>query len=411
MENSIKNVPEVLAPGGDLSRLKAAVNFGADAVYIGGKVFGMRATPLNFTFEQMKEGVDFAHERDVRVYLTLNTLPTNDEMRKLPEFLPQIKNTGVDAVIVTDMGVLAAVKQILPDMEMHISTQAGVVNFASATALYNMGAKRVVLARELSFDEILDIRNNTPKDLEIEAFVHGAMCMSFSGRCLLSNYIVNRDANRGECAQPCRWKYHLMEEKRPGEYYQIGEDENGSYILNAKDMCMIEHIPQLVESGISSLKIEGRAKSEYYAAVVTNAYRLAVDGYLANPVGYKTEDWLVEEVKKVSHREYTTGFYFGPPNNGQCYETGGYVRKFDIVAVVDYCEDGVVYCTQRNKFLPNDTVEVLSPKSKPFELNVGELYGEDGQPIENTAHSMMKFSFKYAGDIKPGSIIRKEIKK
>lgn len=408
---NINKLPEVLSPGGDLQRLKTAVDFGADAVYIGGKIFGMRATPLNFTFDQMKEGVQYAHERGVRVYLTLNTLPTNEEMRQLPEYLPKINDTGVDAVIVTDMGVLSYVRDILPDMEMHISTQAGVVNYASATALYKMGAKRVVLARELSFDEIIDIRKNTPEDLEIEAFVHGAMCMSFSGRCLLSNYIVNRDANRGECAQPCRWKYHLMEEKRPGEYYQIGEDENGSYILNAKDMCMIEYIPQLVEAGISSLKIEGRAKSEYYAAVVTNAYRLAVDGYAKNPNGYKTEDWLVDEVKKVSHREYTTGFYFGPPKNGQCYETGGYVRRYDIVAVVDYCSDGTVYCTQRNKFFPGDTVEILSPKSKPYEITIGKLYGSDGESIENTAHSMMKFSFKHSCALPKGSIIRKEVVK
>lgn len=408
---SITKLPEVLAPAGDLSRLKAAVNFGADAVYIGGKIFGMRATPLNFTFEQMKEGVEYAHKRGVKVYITLNTLPTNEEMRKLPEFLPYIKDAGIDAVIVTDMGVMAAVKDILPEMEMHISTQAGVVNYASATALYNMGAKRVVLARELNIYDIADIRANTPKDLEIEAFVHGAMCMSFSGRCLLSSYIVNRDANRGECAQPCRWRYHLVEEKRPGEYYQIGEDEFGSYILNAKDMCMIEHIPELVKAGISSFKIEGRAKSEYYAAVITNAYRLAMDAYGQNPEDYRVEDWLVEEVKKVSHREYTTGFYFGTPDNGQCYETGGYVRKYDIVAVVDYCEDGVVYCTQRNKFFPMDTVEILSPKSKPYEINVGDLYDENGEKIEHTAHSMMKFSFKYQGDIAKGSIIRKGIEK
>lgn len=406
-QNIIK--PEVLAPAGDLSRLKAAVDFGADAVYIGGKEFSMRSAPMNFDKYDMLAGVKYAHEHGAKVYLTCNTLPKCEEVERMPEYFEFVKNSGIDAVIANDIGVLSLIKKHMPNMEIHISTQAGIVNHVTASEFYKMGAKRVVLARELPFEEIKYIREHTPKDLEIECFVHGAMCVSFSGRCLLSSYIIGRDANRGECAQPCRWNYSLVEEKRPGEHYPIIEDEKGTYILNAKDMCMVEHIHDLVEAGITSLKIEGRAKSDYYVSVVTNAYRMAVDDYLKNPSAeWKCPEWITREVTMVSHRRYCTGFYYGPIQNGQYYETGGYVRNADVVAVVDSWKNGVAYCTQRNKFLSGDTVELLQPKSEPITLTINSMKNELGEPIENTAHAMMKFSFNCETPLKQGTIVRKE---
>ena len=302
MSNRIK--PEVLAPAGDFERLQAAVKYGADAVYLGATSFGMRANAGNFNEEELRAGVKFAHEHGVRVYLTCNILPTNEEADQLEEFLLRAADAGVDALIVADVGILMMARRLVPQIDIHISTQTGVVNYLTANELYKLGAKRVVLARELPLETIREIRRRTPADLEIECFVHGAMCMSFSGRCLLSNYLTGRDANRGECAQPCRWSYYLMEEKRPGQYFPIFEDEHGSYILNAKDMSMIDHIDDLVDAGITSLKIEGRAKSAYYVSVVTNAYRQAVDQYVADPENYHLAGWLAEEVYKVSHREY-----------------------------------------------------------------------------------------------------------
>lgn len=403
-------IPEVLAPAGDFARLKAAVDFGADAVYIGGKVFTMRASTANFSDEGILKGVAYAHEHGAKVYLTCNTLPRCDEFEYLPAYFEFVKSSGVDAVIISDLGVLSLAKRLMPEMEIHISTQAGVVNHAAACELHAMGAKRVVLARELSLEEIRYIRAHTPPELEIEAFVHGAMCVSFSGRCLLSSYMTGRDSNRGECAQPCRWRYSLTEEKRPNEHYPIFEDEQGTYILNAKDLCMIEHIGELVQAGVTSLKIEGRAKSDYYVSVITNAYRCAVDGYLASPQDYTTPDWLVEEVKKVSHRQYCTGFFYGPIENGQYYENGGYVREYDVVAVVDDWKDGIAYCTQRNKFLKGDTVEVLQPHSRPFELTIETLFAADGSELESTPHPMMAFSFPCNAPLKQGSVIRKCLK-
>lgn len=369
----------------------------------------MRSAPMNFDKDDMLAGVKYAHERGAKVYLTCNTLPKCEEIERMPEYFEFVKTSGIDAVIANDIGVLSLIKKHMPDMEIHISTQAGIVNHVTANEFYKMGAKRVVLARELPFEEIKYIREHTPKDLEIECFVHGAMCVSFSGRCLLSSYIIGRDANRGECAQPCRWNYSLVEEKRPGEYYPIMEDEKGTYILNAKDMCMVEHIHDLVEAGITSLKIEGRAKSDYYVSVVTNAYRMAVDNYLKNPSAeWKCPEWITREVTMVSHRRYCTGFYYGPIQNGQYYETGGYVRNADVVAVVDRWEDGTAYCTQRNKFLVGDTVELLQPQSEPITLTINSMKNELGEPIENTAHAMMKFSFNCETPLKQGTIIRKE---
>jgi len=403
----IKNKPELLSPVGDMERLNAALNFGADAVYIGGNEFGMRAAAANFSFDLMKKAVETAHLCGKKIYLTCNTLPTNDEMDRMPEYIKNAALCGVDAFIVSDVGVLNLIKSLLPDAEIHISTQAGIVNYASANAFYNMGAKRVVLARELNFDDIKRIRDKTPADLELETFVHGAMCMSFSGRCTISNYLTNRDANRGECSQPCRWQYYLMEQKRPGEYFPVFEEKEGTYILNSKDLCMIEHIDMLCDAGISSLKIEGRAKSSYYVSVVTNAYRNVLDYYFKNGKMPQGENaWMYDEVYKVSHREYTTGFFFGRPENGQCYQSGGYVRNYDIAALVDDYRDGKVYFTSKNGMNEGEIVEILSPDTKPFELAITNLCDSEGNLVENANHPMSQYSFECEIPVKKGSIIR-----
>lgn len=399
---------EVLAPAGDAERFGAAVNYGADAVYLGRKQFGMRSSPMNFDFEELVQAVNTAHSKGVKVYLTCNTLPRNNEIPFFEKFVKEAVEANVDALIVADIGLLSLIKKYAPDMEIHISTQTGIVNYVTARELYNMGAKRVVLARELSLDEIYEIRTKTSHELDIEAFVHGAMCVSFSGRCLLSQYLVNRDANRGECAQPCRWGYHLMEEKRPGEFFPVFEDEKGTYILNAKDLCMIEHIDKLAEAGVTSLKIEGRAKSAYYVAVVTNAYRMAIDEYKNNPYNFTLPDWIRDEVYKVSHRKYCNGFFFGTPEESQYYENSGYIRNYDVVAVVEECKDGTVYCTQRNRFFAGDTVELLSPTQKPVVMTLDKLYNEANEEIQTANHAMMKFSFKSELSFPSGTVIRRE---
>ena len=406
MEN---NKLEVLAPAGDEERLTAALNYGADAVYLGRQQFGMRSSPMNFNFEQLVNAVKSAHVKGVKVYLTCNTLPRNNEIPFFEKFVKEAVDAQVDALIVADIGLLMMIKRYAPDMEIHISTQTGIVNYATAMELYNLGAKRIVLARELSFDEIAEIRAKTSSDMDIECFVHGAMCVSFSGRCLLSQYLVNRDANRGECAQPCRWGYHLVEEKRPNEFYPVFEDEKGTYILNAKDMCMIEHIDKLAEAGVTSLKIEGRAKSAYYVSVVTNAYRMAVDEYYKNPYSFKLPDWIRDEVYKVSHRQYCNGCFFGTPENSQYYENSGYIRNYDIVAVVEKCENGTVYCTQRNRFFAGDEVEIMSPAEKPVVMTLDNLFDENGEEIATANHAMMKFSFKCNTVFPSGAVIRKAV--
>lgn len=399
---------EVLAPAGDFERFQAALDYGADAIYLGGKTFGMRASPANFDFEQLNEAVKLAHSKNKKVYLTCNTLPRNNEIPQFEEFIKSVAACNIDAVIVADLGLMSLIKKYTPDMEIHMSTQTGIVNYQTANVLYNMGAKRVVLARELSLEEIAEIRAKSPADMEIEVFVHGAMCVSFSGRCLLSSYLVNRDANHGECAQPCRWGYHLMEEKREGEFYPVFEDEQGTYILNAKDLCMINHIEQLAEAGVTSLKIEGRAKSAYYVSVVTNAYRMAVDWHKSNP-GQPLPEWISDEVFKVSHRKYCTGFFFGHPKNCQYYETSGYVRNYDVVAVIDKCENGIVYATQRNRFFLGDTLEILAPGQKPFVFNPELIWNENNEEIDTVNHAMMKFRFKCEIEFPPRSIIRKQL--
>jgi len=397
---------ELLSPVGDMERLSTAINFGADAVYLAGQEFGMRTSPSNFSQDELRKAVAFAHSQNVRVYLTCNTVPHNDELARLPEFLQFAQDSGVDAFIIADFGVMAMAKRCAPNVDIHMSTQAGIANYASANELYNMGVKRVVLARELNLTEITEIRAKTPKELEIEAFVHGAMCVSFSGRCLLSSYLTGRDANRGDCAQPCRWEYALVESKRPGQYMPISEDQSGSYILNSKDMCMIEHIPELVKAGVNSLKIEGRAKSAYYVAVVTNAYRRAIDEYLQNPDG-KVSPWIVEELNKISHREYSTGFYFGT-EPGQVYSNGGYVRDYDVIAVCEEYADGVATLSQRNRFFKGDTADVLEVGNQPYSVTLNDIYDKDWNPIESAPHAMMTVFIKTDHPIAKGAILRRE---
>ncbi|MEE1279283.1 MAG: U32 family peptidase [Oscillospiraceae bacterium] len=400
--------PELLSPVGDMERLDSALCFGADAVYLGGTEFGMRAAVAKFDFDSLKAAAKKVHAKGKRVYLTCNTLPTNAEMDRMEEYLKNAVACNVDAFIVSDVGVLSLLKKVEPEAEVHISTQAGIVNYASANAFYDMGAKRVVLARELSFDDIRTLRDKTNPSLEIETFVHGAMCMSFSGRCTISNYLNHRDANRGECSQPCRWQYYLMEQKRPGEYFPVFEEKEGTYILNSKDLCMIEYIDKLCKAGISSLKIEGRAKSSYYVAVVTNAYRHAIDYYFEHGSMPTGEDaWMLEEVYKVSHREYTTGFYFGRPPEGQCYQSGGYVRNFDIVGLVESCENGRIFFTSKNGVRAGESVEIMPPDRKPFEITVKELFDEEAREFVDFAnHPMGSYSFTCKTQVPKGSMIR-----
>lgn len=405
---------EVLAPAGDRERLEAAVDFGADAVYLAGNIFGMRAGPKNFDESDLGDAVEYAHKKGVKVHLACNTLPRNDEIAEFEGFIRNTDECGVDAVIIADMGLMRLCQKYAPRLPIHMSTQTGIVNYAAAEQLYNMGASRVVLARELSLAEIREIREKTPKELELECFVHGAMCVSFSGRCLLSQYLTGRDPNRGQCAQPCRWKYSLMEETRPGQYFPIDEDESGAYILNAKDMCMIDHLDKLAAAGVTSFKIEGRAKSAYYVSVVTNAYRQAADFLRENPDNYKLPESIREEVFKVSHRDYCTGFYFTSPSDPnaavQTYDNGGYIREWDVCAVVTECTDERIYAEQRNKFFEGDKVEILAPLSSPEKIRAEKMLDEEGAAIENTCHAAMKFSMENpTGKIFPkGAIIRKQ---
>lgn len=404
------NKPELLSPAGDIERLKYAFEYGADAVYLGAEEYGMRAAPKNFTLEQLKEAVDIANSLGKKVYLTLNTVPTNEEVDRMPQFIRKVAETGVHAVIVADLGVLAMVKENAPDMEIHLSTQAGVVNYVTANAAYKLGAKRVVLARELSFEDIITIRKNTPADLDIECFVHGAMCMSFSGRCLLSHYLTGRDANRGECAQPCRWQWQLTEKSRPGMTYDIGENEGGTYIMNANDLCMAPYVDMLVQAGISSLKIEGRAKSFYYVASVTAAYRKALDSYFEKPEKWLCPIWTLEELTKTSHRRYSTGFYFGPENATQTTDTSSYVREWDLLAVVEKWENGVAFCSQRGKIELGDTVEILQPGAQTVSFTPNWLKNSEGEEITSTPHSKMEFTMDCPQRVPPMSIIRRKAK-
>ena len=395
---------ELLAPAGDMERLRMSLAYGADAVYLAGTDFGMRSFAGNFTPEELKQAVALCHSRGVAVHVTCNTMPRNGEIARMPEWLSYLQEVGVDAAILADVGVLSLLKKHAPKLKAHISTQASVSNYQAAAAWHELGASRVILARELSLDEIREIRAKTPRELEIEAFVHGAMCVSYSGRCLLSNYMTGRDANRGACAQPCRYQYALVEEKRPGEYFPIGEDAGGAYILNSRDMCMIDHIPELIDAGLDSLKIEGRAKSAYYAAVVTGAYRHAIDAALA---GQPLEPVWRDEVEKVSHRPYSTGFYFGEP--GQHTSHSRYVRDWQIMAVVTSCTpDGTALCELRNKLSAGDELELAGPGLKPVPVTVEGLTDGDGLPIPEARKPQMPFYLKLPVQAPPLSLLRRK---
>ena len=404
------NKPELLAPGGNLEKLKIAILYGADAVYIGGEAYSLRVAADNFSLDDMKEGLKFAHDRGKKVYLTANILPHNSDIAEFEKFITEVRPLGFDGILVADLGIFDMVQKLAPEIPIHISTQANNVNYMSARKWYEMGAKRVVLAREMSFEEIREIREKTPADLELEAFVHGAMCMSFSGRCTLSNYLTGRDANRGDCAQPCRWKYYLMEEKRPGEYFPINEEKEGAYIFNSRDLCMIEHIPELVDAGIDSFKIEGRAKSEYYTAMVTYAYRAAIDEYLKNPsADFVLPDWIKGEIDKISHRKYTTGFYFGPIQNGQVTDNGGYERAWDVCAVYKSCENGKLTVEQRNRFFDGEELEVVEPFKKPYKITVQNLFNEKDEEFVSVANKATDvYSFSVDREISSDAVFRRK---
>ena len=395
---------ELLSPAGDMECLEAAVDFGCNAVYLGGKSYGMRAGSKNFDFDEMKRAAEYAHASNAKVYLTCNTTPSNDEIEAFPEFIKNAEATGIDAAIVCDLGIMSLIKQYASSLDIHMSTQVGVTNYAAANQLYSLGAKRIVLARETGIEEIKRIRENIPEDMEIEAFVHGAMCVSFSGRCLLSAYMTGRNANKGECAQPCRWKYSLVEETRPNQYYPISEDENGTYILNAKDMCMIEHLDKLINAGVTSFKIEGRAKSAYYVATVTNAYRIALD---CTERREPLPDWVTDEVYNVSHRKYCTGFYFDSSDANQVYESSGYDRSCDFVGVIDGYKDGFVLLTQRNYFTLDDDLEVLMPGRKPVKFHSDHLFNSNGEEIRIANRATEKLKAVSDTEFPEKSILRR----
>ena len=400
--------PEILSPAGDMECLKAALSFGADAVFLAGKLFGMRSAPQNFDKTDLKAACELAHSMGKKIHLTCNVLPRNDELKALPDFLSYAQEVGVDALIIADLGIFEAAKKYAPKVARHVSTQAGVTNYATANVLYNMGASRVVLARETPLSEIADMRKKIPKELEIECFVHGAMCVSFSGRCLISSYMTGRDANHGDCAQPCRWKYHLFEEKRDGQYFPVEEDSGGTFLYNSRDLCMIEHIPEMVQAGISSFKIEGRAKSAYYTAVTTNAYRHAVDDYLTKGDSFALKPWIREELEKISHREYNTGFYFGG-EPGQVTGNGGYIRHYDAVAVCqEFIDETTSVISQRNKFLVGDTLDVLPPNGIPFNVRCLSLTNANGELVDSAPHPTEILTMKSDLPIPSGSVIRKK---
>ena len=399
--------PELLCPAGDRECLDAALMFGADAVYLAAKEFGMRTAPKNFEGDALREAVRLAHEKGVKVYLTANILPRNAEIRAFPQFIRDAEAAGIDAVIAADLGVISLIRQHCPELAVHASTQTGIVNYETANALYAMGVRRAVLARELSVEEIAEIRANIPDDLELEAFVHGAMCMSVSGRCLISEYLTGRDANRGACAQSCRWKYALCEEKRPGEFFPVGEDADGSYILNAKDLCLMPYLRELHDAGVSSFKIEGRAKSAYYVAGVTNAYRTAMDCMFADPP-QPVPEWVTAELDHVSHRPYTVGFAFGQRKDMIWHEKNGYLHDREVVGIVQRSENGRLYISQRNRFFEGDPVEILMPGTEPSVLTVTDLRNGDGEPVQAANHAVMDCSFVCSLEVPAGAFLRRE---
>lgn len=404
--------PELLCPAGNYEKMKAAFAYGADAVYFAAKRFGMRSAADNFTLEELYSAVSYAHERGKRAFLTLNTLPHGYEYDDLRAFLRSIRDAGLDAVICADLGVMALAKEYLPGVELHVSTQTSIMSAEAAEQYHLLGAKRVVLARELSLDEIREIRRKVSPELELEVFVHGAMCVSYSGRCLISAQMTGRDANRGACTQPCRWNFktcEIEEEKRPGQRYTVEEHPEGSFILSSRDLCMIKHIPALIEAGIDSFKIEGRMKSVYYTAVTANAYRMAIDAYRRDPAGYVFDTRLRDELESVSHRDYGTGFFFGmEPGDAKLVDTLGYLRdKAYLAAALSYDEStGRAVFEQRNKLSEGETVELVSPGKFGVPLTVRGLKNADGEEIPSAPHPLMIFSMEVPFPVRPGDILR-----
>ena len=394
--------PELLAPAGDWEKLQMAVLYGADAVYLAGTSFGMRSFAGNFSDEELPRAVDFAHRHGVKVHATVNTMPRSGEVDRLPEHLEKLNDAGVDALILADLGAFTLAGKYAPRCQRHISTQQSIANYACAQAWFDLGAQRVVLARELGMDEIREIRRRVDPALELETFCHGAMCVSYSGRCLLSNYMTGRDSNRGACAQPCRYQYALMEEKRPGEYFPVFEDEKGTYIMNSRDMCMIDHLDDLMDAGVDCLKIEGRAKSAYYAAIVTGAYRHVLDDVAA---GRPVDPVWRDEVEHVSHRHYSTGFFYGQP--GQFYEDARYIRDWQICAVVTDCTpEGLATLSLRNKFACGDQVEVVGPDTKPFTMTAPMMTDSQGLPLTEPKTPQMVFTMQLPHPVPPMSFGR-----
>ncbi len=396
---------ELLSPAGDMERLEMAVLYGADSVYLAGTSFGMRSFAGNFSPEELPKAVKYAHDHGVKVHVTVNTMPRNEEVVDLPEHLQQLDTAGVDALILADLGAFTMAGKYAPHCDRHISTQQSIANYECAQSWFDLGAKRVVLARELSLEEIRTIRQKTSKELEIETFGHGAMCVSYSGRCLLSNYMTGRDSNRGACAQPCRYQYALMEEKRPGEYFPVFEDEGGTYIMNSRDMCMIDHIDDLMDAGVDCIKIEGRAKSAYYAAIVTGAYRHVIDDTAA---GRPVDPIWRDEVDHVSHRVYSTGFYYGEA--GQYTDNSRYIRQWQICAIVESCdENGLATCSLRNKFSKGDQLEVVGPDKRPSAFTVSQMFDASGTPLEEPRTPQMVFTLQLPEQVPAKSILRRAV--
>ena len=402
---------ELLAPAGDLEKLKMAIEYGADAVYLGGDNFGLRKASKNFSMEEIEEGINYAHERGKRVYITLNIVPHNDDLQGLEEYVTKLHEIKTDAVIVSDPGMYSIIRRTAPDLEIHLSTQASVTNYETIMFWYELGIRRIVLARELSFEEIIEMVEKLPKDLEIETFVHGAMCMSYSGRCLISNYMTGRDANRGDCAHACRYKYSLVEEKRPGEYFPVYEDEDGTFIMNSKDLCMIEHIPELIHAGIKSFKIEGRVKSSYYVGTVIRSYRMAIDEYYKDPENYKYDEKWLKEIKKASHRPFTKGFFFGKPNeDAQVYENSSYIRGYDFTGIIlDYDEESkIATIEQRNRMFKGDTIEIFGPGREHLTQVIEKMWDEEGNELDVAPHPQQTIKILMDKPVNKKDMIRKE---
>ena len=408
-----KQKPELLAPAGDLEKLKIAVLYGADAVYIGGEAYSLRAKAKNFDIQKMKQGIEFAHAHGVKVYVTANIYAHNADFEGMADYFKEVEKIGADALLVSDLGVFSVAKETAPNLEIHVSTQANNTNYKSAQMWYQLGAKRIVVARELSLKEIADIRPNIPEDMEIEAFVHGAMCISYSGRCLLSNYLSGRDANKGACSHPCRWKYHLMEETRPGEYMPIEENERGTYIYNSKDLCMLEHIPDLIHAGVASLKIEGRMKTPFYVGTVVKAYRMAIDDYFESSEKYqKRIPIYMQEVSKASHREYTTAFYYGKPDGKQqVYTNNSYIREYDFIGMIkeDSDEKNCAIVEQRNKFSVGEEIEVMRAKGAFFSMKIEKIWNEAGEEITTAPHPQEILKVQFTQPVKKFDMMRKAV--